>query len=203
MDKVKLVIDPGHGGDDPGAVNGALREADVALRVSHALKDVLDTHPEYEVSLTREGDTTVPLSARTGLANRLDAYLVSIHCNAAENKSAHGAEVWCFANTDTDGAESLGHRLAGAIQDGLVSLGLADRGVKAIYDVRQKKYVGRKLWVLRKTKRPAVLVECGFISNSDEAARLGDIHGDFRHRLAVAVFRGIDKTLNQKGGDNG
>jgi N-acetylmuramoyl-L-alanine amidase len=205
MDKVRIVIDPGHGGDDPGAVNAVngLREADVALGIAHALKAVLDARPEYEVFLTRDGDETVPLSERTKLANRMDAHLVSIHCNAAEDPSAHGAEVWCFAKTNADGTESEGYRLARAIQDELTALDLADRGAKAIYDRNERKYIGRKLWVLRKTARPAVLVECGFISNPDEAHMLGDAHGDFRQRLAVAVFRGIYKTLNQKGGDKG
>ena len=203
MDRVRLVIDPGHGGDDPGAVNDAtgLHEADVALRIAHVLKAVMDTHPEYEASLTRDGDQTVSLKERTDLANRENAFLVSIHCNAAEDARAHGAEVWCFAETDAGGAESMGHRIARAVQDELVALGLRDRGVKAIYDRKTAKYIGQKLWVLRKTRYPAVLVECAFISNPEEASRLGDEHGDFKERLAVAIFKGIDRTLNPKGGD--
>jgi len=201
--KLKIVIDPGHGGDDPGAVNRetGLREADVALRVAHVLKGIMDTHPGYEAVLTRNGDETVPLRERTDLANREDACLVSIHCNAAEDTRAHGAEVWCFAEMDEDGSQSEGHKVSGAIQDELVSLGLRDRGVKAIYDRREGEYTGRKLWVLRKTRHPSVLVECAFISNPDEARRLGDEHGDFKERLAMAIFRGIDKTLNQEGGE--
>ena len=200
--KIRIVLDPGHGGNDPGAINAAtgLREADVALRVAHALKAVLDTHPEFETVLTRDGDQTLSLKERTDLANREDAYLVSIHCNAAEDPRAHGAEVWCFAETDVDGTESAGYRIARAIQEELVALGLRDRGVKAIYDRKEGKYIGRKLWVLRKTRRPAVLVECAFISNPEEASRLGDEHGDFKERLAVAIFKGIDKTINPKGG---
>lgn len=198
--KIGIVIDPGHGGDDPGAVNRetGLREADVALRIAHVLKAIADTHPEFEIFLTRESDINVPLKERTDLVTREDSCLVSIHCNAAEDQRAHGAEVWCFAETDTDGSESVGHRIARAIQEELVALGLRDRGVKAIYDRRERKYIGRKLWVLRKTRRPAVLVECGFISNPEEASRLGDEHGDFRERLAVAIFNGINKTLNQR-----
>ena len=203
MDKVKLVIDPGHGGDDPGAVNGTLREADVALKIAHILKAITDTHPEFEVALTRDGDKTVSLKGRTDLANADDAYLVSIHCNAAEDPQANGAEVWCYAETDKDGKESVGHQVAKTIQGELIALGLRDRGVKAIYDRKKQEYIARKLWVLDKTRRPSVLVECAFISNSEEAKRLGDEHGDFREWLAVAIFKGIDKTLNRKGGDIG
>ena len=201
MDKVKLVIDPGHGGDDPGAVKGALRESDMALKIAHDLKAVIDTHPEFEVSLTRDGDKTVPLKARTDLANAQDAFLISIHCNAAEDPQANGAEVWCYAETDKDGKESIGHQVARAIQKELVALGLRDRGVKAIYDRKEGKYIARKLWVLDKTRRPSVLVECAFISNPEEAKRLEDVHGDFKERLAVAIFKGISKTLNTEGGD--
>ncbi len=201
MDKIRLVIDPGHGGDDLGAVNGALRESDMALKIAHVLRAITNTHPAFEVALTRDGDKAVSLKSRTDLANAEDAYLVSIHCNAAEDPQANGAEVWCYAETDKEGKESVGHQVARAIQTELVALGLRDRGVKAIYDRKEGKYIARKLWVLDKTKRPSVLVECAFISNPEEAKRLEDGHGDFKERIAVAIFKGINKTLNQKGGE--
>ena len=196
-DKLRLVIDPGHGGEDPGAVHAEtnLREADVALRVAHVLKAIVDTHPEFDAALTREADRTVPLKDRTDLANARDAYLVSIHCNAAGEPRARGTEVWCFAETDADGGESAGHRIARAIQEQLVGLGLNDRGVKVIYDRRSGEYVARRLWVLRKTRRPAVLVECAFISNPEEARLLGDELNGFKERLAVAVFKGLRAAL--------
>jgi N-acetylmuramoyl-L-alanine amidase len=203
MEKIRLVIDPGHGGDDPGAVNGTLRESDVVLRIAHVLRAVMDTHEGYEISLTRDSDKTVSLKARTDLANAQDAFLISIHCNAAEDPQANGAEVWCYAETDKDGRENIGHQVARAIQSELVALGLRDRGVKAIYDRKEGKYIARKLWVLDKTRRPSVLVECAFISNPEEAKRLGDVHGDFREQLAVAIFKGIDKILNKEGGEIG
>ena len=88
-----------------------------------------------------------------------------------------------------------GHRIALAIQGELIALGLRDRGVKTIYDRREEKYMTRKLWVLRKSRRPAVLVECAFISNPEEAGRLGDDLGGFKERLAVAVFKGLRESL--------
>jgi len=196
-EKLRLVIDPGHGGEDPGAVHAAtgLREADVALRVAHVLKAILDTHPEFEAALTRDADRTVALKERTDLANARNAYLVSIHCNAAGDPRARGTEVWCFAETNEDAGESAGHRIARAIQEQLVALGLRDRGVKVIYDRRSGEYVARRLWVLRKTQRPAVLVECAFISNPEEARLLGDELNGFKERLAVAVFKGLHTSL--------
>lgn len=191
--RVRWVIDPGHGGDDPGAVHPAtgLREADVTLRIAHVLQAIMDTHPEFEAVLTRESERTVSLEQRTELANERDASLVSIHCNSAQDPRAHGAEVWCFSQTDADGGESAGHRIASAIQRELVALDLRDRGVKPIYDRRARKYIASRLWVLRMTRRPAVLVECAFLSNPEEARRLGDERGDFKERLAVAIFRGL------------
>ena len=194
--KVKVVIDPGHGGSDPGAVNSktGLQEADVTLRVAHALKAIMDTHPEFEATLTRETDKNVSLKARTDLANELDAPLVSIHCNAAASDGAHGVETWCFAETDSGGKQSQGHKLAELIQKEIVALGFHDRGARPIYDRQAKKYVFRKLWILRRSKRAAVIVECGFISNHEDAARLGDESG-FKERLAVALFTGIRNAL--------
>ena len=195
--RLRLVIDPGHGGGDPGAVHAAtgLREADVTMGIAHVLKAIMDTHPEVEAALTRDADRTVALEERTQLANARDAHLVSIHCNSSEDHGANGAEVLCFAKTDADGSESTGYRISGAIQRELVALGLRDRGVKPIYDRRKRKYVGPKLFVLRETRRPAVLVETAFISNPEEARLLGDMLGGFQARLAVAIFKGLRFAL--------
>ena len=195
--RLRLVIDPGHGGGDPGAVQAAtgMREADVALEIAHVLKAIMDTHAEVEAVLTRDSDRTVTLEERTELANARDAHLVSIHCNSAEDPRANGAEVLCFAETDADGSESTGYRIGREIQSELVALGLRDRGVKPIYDRRKRKYVGPKLFVLRETRRPAVLVETAFISNPEEARLLGDDLGGFKARLAVAIFRGLRAVL--------
>jgi N-acetylmuramoyl-L-alanine amidase len=154
QDRLEERRTPGQAGEDPGAVHAAtgLREADVALRIAHVLKAILDTHPEFEAALTRDTDRTVALKARTDLANARDAHLVSIHCNAA--------------------GEALAH-----------------------YDRRAGEYVARRLWVLRKTRRPAVLVECAFISNPEEARLLGDDLNGFKERLAVAVFKGLRASL--------
>jgi N-acetylmuramoyl-L-alanine amidase len=81
------------------------------------------------------------------------------------------------------------------VQRELVALGLRDRGVKPIYDRRRERFVGQKLWVLRKSRRPAVLIECAFLTNPREARLLGDDLGGFRERLAVAIFRGLRVAL--------
>lgn len=194
---LRLVIDPGHGGRDAGVVHTAtgVREADVVLKIAHVLEAILATHPEFETALTRRDDSTVGLAERTGFANGRDAPLVSIHCNAAEDARTGGAEVWCYAKTDAGGGESAGYRMARAIQRELAALALRDRGVKPIYDRRKRKFVGPRLWVLRKTRRPAVLVECAFLTNAREAGLLGDDLAGFKERLAVAIFKGLRSAL--------
>jgi N-acetylmuramoyl-L-alanine amidase len=195
--RLRFVVDAGHGGADPGAVHAAtgLREADVTLEIAHVLKAIMDTHSQVEAVLTRDSDRTTSLAERTELANARDAHLVSIHCNSSEDPRAKGAEVLCFTKTDPDGGQSPGYRIGAAIQKELVALGLRDRGVKPIYDRRTRKYVGPKLWVLRKTRRPSVLVETAFISNREEARLLGDDLSGFKARLAVAIFQGLRTVL--------
>ena len=130
--KNRVVVDPGHGGGEPGVVH-----AGTGLR---------------------EDDRTVALKERTGLANARDACLVSIHCNGANDPRVGGAEVWCFARLDADGRESAGYRIARLIHREIVALGLRNRGVKPIYDRRREQFVGQKLWILRKSRRPAVAI---------------------------------------------
>jgi N-acetylmuramoyl-L-alanine amidase len=96
-----IVLDPGHGGKDPGATGVAgLREKDVVLRVALALRDRL-VRAGHQVILTRDGDVFVPLDKRTLLANRAGAALfVSIHANASRNRAASGIETYYLSNTN-------------------------------------------------------------------------------------------------------
>jgi N-acetylmuramoyl-L-alanine amidase len=203
MDKIRLVLDLGHGGDDPGATNPEfkLKESDVNLNIGLILKAIFDTHPEYLVWMTRTKDVPLSLSARTDLSNSNQAKIVSIHCNAVSSPQAHGTEVWCFSKEDRSGNLSEGYRLASSLVKEISALGLKNRGVKPIYDRKARQYIARPLWILRKSIHTAVLIECGFISNPEEAAKLDiDLDG-FNERLAVAIFKGIDKVLNPKGGE--
>lgn len=190
--RMKLVIDPGHGGKDPGAVNTALRlrESHVALAIAGAVRTLLEGVPNWKILMTRRDDRFVSLKDRTALANRAGVPLVSIHCNAA-SPAAKGAEVWCFAMTNAARRPSQGAQLARAIQKHLVRLGLKNRGVKAIFSRAKGRYIYRRLWMLRKTRRPAVIVECAFITNPKDARLLNDDPTGFRDRLALAIARGL------------
>lgn len=168
----KIFIDPGHGGKDPGAGGNGLAEKDVALTVSKLLKTEL-LISGFDVRMSREGDTYPSLADRYTAANAWGAdYFISIHCNSAADPAASGTETLVYA------LGSKAANMAAVVQNSLVrALGTRDRGVKARPD----------LAVLRGTKMPAILVECGFISNTADAAILRGKQAD----IAAAIARGM------------
>lgn len=170
---LKICIDPGHGGTDPGAIGPhGMHEKDIVLLVAHELKRIL--HMDCEIAMTRYSDIFVSLNERADCANREGAdFFISLHCNAAGTSQAHGAETFHFPGS------SQGAKLAGSIQRELVvQTGVRDRGTKTA-----------NFAVLKGTQMPAVLVELGFISNPEEEQWLGDI--DNQVLLAQAIAKGI------------
>lgn len=167
-----IVIDPGHGGHDSGAVANGLQEKDVVLDVGQRAADKLRASGA-NVIMTRSSDQFIALEERAAIANRANADIfVSIHANAAAATSATGTESYHFP-TSTNG-----RRLAGNIQNELVShLGTRDRGVK-----------DANFSVLRNTAMPAVLLELGFITNAGEADRMKS--SSFRENAANAIHDG-------------
>ena len=107
--KFKVMIDPGHGGKDPGARGvGGLHEKDVVLSISRLLEERLREDPTMEVHLTRRDDRYLSLEERTALANAVGADLfVSIHANASHNREARGIEVYYLNNTNNRGTLRL------------------------------------------------------------------------------------------------
>lgn len=178
---MRIVIDPGHGGSDPGAVGpNGLKEAHVNLAVALKLAKMLQK-AGLEVKLTRTSDTSLELKPRCDMANAWKAdYFISIHCNAAANAQAQGTETYCLQ------LGGKGEILAKAVQAELVAAtGRANRGVKTA-----------NYYVLRKTKMPAVLVELAFISNAEEERLLGN--PDYQEKCATAIARGIGKVIGIK-----
>lgn len=163
---IRIVIDPGHGGTDPGAVGNGLQEKDVNLDVSLRLAALLEADTNdlagggsWDVRLTRETDVTVSLQARVQLANSWPAdRFYSIHHNAFSNPSANGIETYSFSNGST--AANLRDR---SQEELVAALGLTDRGSKTA-----------NFYVLVNTTMPAILSEGGFITNPTDAAVLGD-----------------------------
>lgn len=170
--RIVVTIDPGHGGQDPGAVGiGGLRETDVVLPISLEVARILERQG-VGVQLTRNSDRFVSLSGRTAMANRADTDLfVSIHANAVANRSSvNGAETFYF---------SSGRGLAQSIQESMIRrTQLNNRGVKQA-----------RFYVLRNTAMPAALVEVGFVTGNSDATKLSN--PTFRNQMAEAIAEGI------------
>lgn len=164
-----IVIDPGHGGDDPGGVTPeGLTEADACWQVATRLADRLASLGA-RVRFTRIETQGPEHSARATFANEMDADLfLSIHMNAHDEPTAEGTSTYYF------GGSRAGESVAEQIQEQLVRLGLRDCRSHA-----------RSYPILRETRMPAVLVEPMFITNPDEAKRLED--HEFLGHVADAI----------------
>ena len=184
QNKFSVVIDPGHGGPDPGAIGiGGMRETDVVLEVSKIVKKLLSDRG-VKVRLTRKNEVDLELAPRVYLANNSDADIfVSIHANASRGKrrDINGLETFYFRGW-------RGRLLAKKIQKQIlrVSPGSPDRGVKQ----------GR-FYVIKNTRMPAVLVEIGFLTGRLDARRLEKTA--HRKRLAYAIAKGILEYLSKAG----
>ena len=179
-DRFKVVIDPGHGGPDPGAVGiGGLRETDVVLDVSLQLARLLQARG-VQVLMTRTSEVDVDLPPRVSLANNsgADAF-VSLHANALSmgRPDVNGIETFYFAGAGTSERSRL---LAGSLQQQMmaISAGTPDRGVRTA-----------RFFVIRRTTMPSSLVEMGFVTGRVDASRLAD--PDYRRRMALALAAGI------------
>ena len=194
-DVAMVVLDPGHGGDDSGAVGfRKLYEKKAVLDIAKRVKKMLHEAGVTAV-LTREKDVAIPLAMRSSVAKSAGADLfVSIHLNSSPSRGACGLETYALTcagyTSTTPGRSDLrpcpGNRfdaenmlLAYLIHRGLIAHAeMADRGIKrARFDV------------LQEAPCPAALVECGFVSSAGEASRL--IRDDFRDALAEGITAGI------------
>lgn len=177
-----IVIDPGHGGRDPGAIgtNSRITESDLVLETSYMLKKQLEAKG-FKVYLTRDKDEYVDLYQRPNIANKLNADLfVSIHINAFSNPKAEGIEV-LYAEDDLRDSYSF----AKITQSYLISyLNRVDRGVKN----------RPRLIVLKNTMMPAILTELGFLTNEIEEEML--ISDKYLQKAADAIYRGIIDQIN-------
>jgi N-acetylmuramoyl-L-alanine amidase len=170
-----VIIDPGHGGIDRGGIPGQqLAEKVLALDTAKRLARILRSTGEMKVVMTRDNDTFVSLMERTNIANqyaRRDALFISIHFNSALREGAYGIETY-YNNKRAS-------RLAALVHPRVIqAMGSIDRGI------RQRGYR-----VLRRNRLPAILVECGFLTNRAESKRASD--SDYRQRVARAIASAI------------
>src|SRR2546428_2453184 len=167
-----VVIDAGHGGFDRGGIPGQrVPEKNMILDVAQRLKAVLTAYG-YRVVMTRDSDVFVPLGTRVAIANSYrDAIFVCIHFNAARRGSANGIETYFYSSQSLPLASAIHYYVAGGAPT-------PNRGVRR-----------RGFYVLRKTTIPAVLVECGFLTNAAEANYAQS--ADYRQKLAEEIGRGV------------
>lgn len=176
----KVVIDAGHGGHDSGATSRyAGREKDATLDVAMRLRPKLEA-AGFATVMTRSNDTFIPLDTRARISNRQDnAIFVSIHFNYSPRSHIRGTEVYYTSRCSTGIARNILAQVC-AIS------GTSSRGVRKA-----------NFLVLRKNGYPAVLVECGYLTNPYEGRRCGS--GAFREQLAETIARGI--VVQRHGGD--
>jgi N-acetylmuramoyl-L-alanine amidase len=172
-----VVIDPGHGGFDRGGMPGqVLPEKPYTLDVAKRLAQILRGDGRIKVVLTRTADYYVSLPERTRIANAYAGYnavFVSIHFNSGWRRGAYGIETYYY--------NSRAYRLAALIHPRVIqALGSIDRRIRR-----------RGYFVLRRNRLPAVLVECGFLTNPAEAARI--LTPAVRENIARAIAAGIER----------
>jgi len=214
----KIVLDPGHGGKDPGAISSSgIAEKDIVLAVAKKLATKLRKEMGATVVLTRTDDRFIPLEERTAIANAEEADLfVSLHMNASPNPEARGLETYYLDNTNDEASIRLAARengtsrkqisdlqfiLSDMIQNMKLedSINLAHRlhhslvanlsnGFTEVKDLGVKKAL---FYVLVGARMPSVLVEMFFISNKDEAHAMSQ--EGYQVAVVDALFDGILK----------
>jgi N-acetylmuramoyl-L-alanine amidase len=169
---IVVVIDAGHGGHDRGGIpSQKIPEKEMTLDVAQRLKKLL-TASGYRVIMTRDSDVFVSLSTRVGTANSYrNAIFVCIHFNSAKRLGADGIETYFYSRDSLPLASAVHYFVAGGAPS-------SNRGVRR-----------RGYYVLRKAKVPAVLVECGFLTNPTEAAYAQTT--SYRQKLAEEIAAGV------------
>lgn len=188
--KVVLVIDPGHGGKDPGhlAIKKEMKdEKHLNLIIAQKLGKYIEENLEnVEIHYTRRTDVYTSLDARVEFANNLKAdCLLSIHCNGSDNEQTQGTESHIH-NKKTKKSMDLARLIEDQFKNRAAR---KSRGVKTGNDR------GHSVQVLKYSSMPSVLVECGFITNLNEANFLNSVYG--QEIIASAIFRAFRSYLKK------
>ena len=214
-----IVIDPGHGGKDPGASGSrALHERSIVLSISAKLREVL-TAKGYTVLMTRDTNLFIPLKDRTKFATQHKADLfLSIHANGSESPQAKGIETYYLDVSSTDkvseeiaarentdsgySIQELESLLKGLIQESKSedSRRLAEEVQQRLVEVTGAANRGVKharFVVLIGTNVPSILIETGFVSNPTEGQKLAT--PAYQHKIATAIAEGVDNFLGKTG----
>jgi N-acetylmuramoyl-L-alanine amidase len=222
--KKLIVIDPGHGGEDPGAIGPRkTKEKDIVLNFARTLKKMFDEKTGYQALLTRNGDYFLPLKERTKIAEDYHADLfISIHADSNHIKQTQGASVYCLSLKGASDEETrflaekenssdlivgipfsenndlnltlLDLALTNNINSGLRYGALILREIEKVHSVKFEKPKQAAFRVLKTAEMPSVLIEIGFISNPVEEKALKQT--DFQHQMGQAILAATDEFIN-------
>jgi N-acetylmuramoyl-L-alanine amidase len=213
------VIDPGHGGRDPGAtsVSGQVTEKELTLALARELRDVLASRGRVRVAMTRDDDRYLTLDQRAAVARRLNAAMfVSLHIDSAPNPLARGATVYSLSDVASDAeaarlaASENGSSAAedgnGSVEGMLSDLAMraqmsasADLAARMVnkaagrFELRPNPHQFASFHVLRRADAPAVLFEAGYISNADDEMLLRS--PEHRAAIVLALAQAIETDV--------
>ena len=214
----RIIVDPGHGGQDPGAMSGSLREKDITLDVARRLRTLLETKYDFEVLMTRDSDRFVPLEERTAYANSHSADLfVSVHVNSSRNKRARGIETYYLNFATTPEAmevaareNAISEKNMGELQKlttaialnskidesrdfaGLVQTNLVSH-LKKQYAIPSLGVKQAPFYVLIGAHMPSILAEISFLSHQQESRLLTDT--SYRQSIAEGLATGVHRYI--------
>lgn len=220
----RIVIDPGHGGRDPGCIGkDGTREKEIVLDICKNLKKLLDVHQGLEVILTRETDIYIPVENRTVIANQKQADLfISVHANSNPSKKRSGVETFYlnFSHdpsvnktaalenaTSTKNISEMRNILEKIVKNSkfVESKNLAENihnnlihTLSKTYDgIKDLGYKGGPFWVLIGVEVPSILVEVSYLSNAKEETRLKN--PQYRQLIAQGIYNGISEYIHSLG----
>lgn len=219
-----IVIDPGHGGKDPGAMYGGLKEKDIVLDIGTELYKLFKKNTNLKVYMTRKRDVYIPLEERTAFANKVKAdVFISIHVNASKNKNTYGLETFVLDVTNDKSALEVAAKenmateksmsdLQGILKDIMLNSKLEESRLLA-YDTHKKMKLGlygsdsksdrgvksAPFYVLVGAKMPSILIEAGFISNRADNKKLKT--SSYRKKIAESVYKGLSEYIKRFNGN--
>lgn len=223
-----VVVDPGHGGRDPGAIGySGLYEKKVVLQMAEKIKNVLsEGYPKINVRLTRSSDKFLPLQKRTQIANQLDADLfISVHANSGRSSVAKGFELFTLSGQASDPSakelaeiENSALRYEGYSKDELDDVSWILWQLRSTIHTRESRRVARMMtsemeetlpaknrgmnqapfWVLKDARMPAILVETGFLSNPEGERRLRT--RSYQRKVARSIAEAVSRYRKNRSG---
>jgi N-acetylmuramoyl-L-alanine amidase len=182
--RVLVMLDPGHGGRDPGAIGlGGLREVDVIMPVARRVAEILEKQG-IAVKMTRTGDNYVGLDERVAISREAGATIfVSIHANSIDNRP------------DVNGLETYHYNIGQSLAD-TVHRTVVDYVNKNGFYLNDRRVRSARFLVLRKSTIPAILVETGYLTSAEESARLR--RDDYQKVMAEAIAKGIIQYIKDR-----